>query len=62
MTVDKSIRQTKDRIVEALNNSGLSICTMELILENVLNVVRTQADKTLLEEDPEERSENNGTE
>ena len=53
MTIDQSIHQTKDKILEALNQSGLSICTMELILENILNIVHRQATETLAAQEGE---------
>ncbi len=60
MTVDKSIRKTQKAIETALNTSGLSFGIMELILVNILNIVRQEADKALLEEpeDPVERTDN----
>ncbi|MBQ9031871.1 MAG: hypothetical protein IJ106_10530 [Parasporobacterium sp.] len=71
MTVDQSIRKTKEALLEVLNNSGLTICTMELLMENMLNIIHAQAENTLAKDDiamlneqsePEERREEVGTE
>lgn len=59
MTVDQSIRKTQKAIETALNTSGLSLGIMELILENILNIVKRQNEKTLEEpEEPVERTDN----
>lgn len=40
-----TIKETKMKIVEDLNQSGLAIDVMELLLENLLNLVHQQSEE-----------------
>lgn len=61
MTIDQSIQTTKQCILEALNQSGLSICTMELIMENILHAVHKQAEETLIRAEAGEEGDEYGS-
>lgn len=55
LTIDKAIKETKSTIIQTLNNSGLSIGIMDLLIESIYHAVHKQASE--LSEQPEEGKE-----
>lgn len=50
MTISKSIRDTRDKIVQDLNDSGLPIDVMVLIIGEIARAITVQADQAYADE------------
>ncbi len=51
MEVDKKISETTEKVLDALNSSGLTLGIMNLILKDILHTINAQMQVNLHKED-----------
>ena len=59
MNLAKTINETEKKLYEVLNNSGLNIAVLELIVRGVYNDIRISLQKELVKEDDVDGNEGN---
>lgn len=62
MPVSKIINETKEKLMDVLNNSGLHVSVLELLVESLYRTVRDQAEIVAKQEENQTDSSEETTE